>query len=110
MSLNCTVPVGLPPALDATLAVNVTACPYSAGLSEEVTLIATFGCVTLNVRSTDVAALFLLSPACIALTVTVPTPLIVTVLPLMLAGPETMLKLTGKFDEAVALTLKGASP
>ena len=28
----------------------------------------------------------------------------------MLAGPETMLKLTGRPDEAVALTANGASP
>ena len=41
---------------------------------------------------------------------TVPWPVIVTVLPEMLAGPDTMLKLTASPDEAEALTANGASP
>ena len=45
-----------------------------------------------------------------ARTVTVPAPVIVTVLPAIVAGPERMLKLTASPDEAVALTVKGASP
>ena len=60
--------------------------------------------------STGVAGLKLVSPACVALTVTVPTPVMVTVLPLMVTGPERIWKLTGKPDDAVALTVKGASP
>ena len=36
--------------------------------------------------------------------------MIVTVLPAIVAGPETMLKLTARPDEAVALTPNGASP
>ena len=51
-----------------------------------------------------------MSPACEARIVTVPAPVIVTVLPLIVAGPEKTLKLTGKPDEAVALTLNGGSP
>ena len=50
------------------------------------------------------------SPACVALTVTVPMPVMVTVLPLIVAGPEKIWKLTGKPDDAVALTVKGGSP
>ena len=42
---------------------------------------------------------------------TVPTPPVnVTVLPLTDAGPESMAKLAGSPEEAVALTAKGASP
>jgi hypothetical protein len=32
------------------------------------------------------------------------------VLPEIVAGPDTMLKLTGKLEEAVAVTVKGALP
>ena len=49
-------------------------------------------------------------PACDARTFTMPAPVIVTVLPEMVAGPETMLKLTGSPDDAVALTANGGAP
>ena len=65
---------------------------------------------TVKLWSTDGAAFQFVSPDCAARTVTVPAPVMVTVLPEMLAGPEAMLKLTGKPDEAVALTLNAASP
>ena len=39
-----------------------------------------------------------------------PAPVSVTMLPEMVAGPETMLKLTARPDEAVAFTAKGAEP
>src|ERR1043166_9372057 len=45
------------------------------------------------------AALKLLSPACEARTVTVPVPVMVTVLPLIVAGPDTMLKLIARPDD-----------
>ena len=44
------------------------------------------------------------------MTVTVPVPVIVTVFPVIVAEPETMEKLTGRPEEAVALTSKGESP
>jgi hypothetical protein len=56
------------------------------------------------------AAFQLASPDWEARTVTVPAPVIVTTLPAIVAGPETMLKLTGRPEEAVALTVNGASP
>ena len=56
------------------------------------------------------AALKTPSPLCDACTVTVPAPVIVSVVPDSVAGPDTMLKLTGNPDEAVALRAKGASP
>jgi hypothetical protein len=65
---------------------------------------------TVKVCSTVVAALKVPFPACVAATVTGPAPVIVTVLPLMVAGPEAMLKLTGSAELAVALTVNGASP
>ncbi len=42
--------------------------------------------------------------------VTVPAPVIVTVTPLSVAGPETIWKLTGRPEVAEALRAKGASP
>ena len=41
---------------------------------------------------------------------TVPAPVIVTVLPAMVAGPETMLKVTARPDDEVALTGNAGSP
>ena len=64
----------------------------------------------MNDWSTLTAALWLLSPACEALMVTAPAPVIVTVLPLIEAGPDKMLKLTTNPDEAEALTVNGGSP
>ena len=42
--------------------------------------------------------------------VTRPVPVSVTVLPVIVAGPETILKLTGNPEEAVAMRVNGASP
>ena len=67
-------------------------------------------CATANDWSTLGAAFQSVSPDCEARTVTVPAPVMVTVLPAIVAGPETMLKLTDRPDEAVALTVNGASP
>jgi hypothetical protein len=41
---------------------------------------------------------------------TVPVPVMCTVLPKIVAGPETMLKFTASPEDAVALTVKSASP
>ena len=49
------------------------------------------------------------SPACEARTVTVPVPVSVTTSPSMVAGPEAMLKATGRPDDEVALRVKGGS-
>ncbi len=49
-------------------------------------------------------------PACAARTTTVPTPIRVTVLPLIVAGPETMEKDGIKPLLAVALRVNGAFP
>src|SRR5258708_25090297 len=65
---------------------------------------------TENDWSTGGAALQFVSPGCEARTVTVPAPVIVRVLPEIVAGPESTLKLTAKPEEAVALRFKGASP
>jgi len=62
----------------------------------------------LNVRGTSGAALKLLLPACDAVIVQLPVPVIVTVLPDTVQLPEAE-KLTGNPDEAVALTVKGGS-
>ena len=50
------------------------------------------------------------SPDCEARTGTVPAPVMVTAPADTVAGPETMVKLTGRPDEAVAVTVNGASP
>src|SRR5881396_461557 len=58
---------------------------------------------TVKLRSMFAAASWLPSPLCDARSTTVPAPVIVTVLLTIVAGPETMLKPTARFDEAVAL-------
>jgi hypothetical protein len=65
---------------------------------------------TVNDWSTGVAALKLLSPPWKALTTTVPAPVMVTVLPLTVAGPDTIWKVTGSPDDAAAVTVNGALP
>lgn len=62
-----------------------------------------------KLRSTLVAALKVASPACEARTVTVPEPVSVTTLLLKVAGPETMLNVTGKAELAVAVIGNGGS-
>ena len=58
LSLNCTVPVGVPvPAGPATVAVNVTDCPKSDGLADEVTVVVVAAFAMLKVCGTFVAAL-----------------------------------------------------
>jgi hypothetical protein len=64
---------------------------------------------TVNDRSTEVAALLLLSPACDAVMVQGPAPVMCTVLPLTVQLPAAE-KLTDKPELAVALTVKSDSP
>ena len=52
-----------------------------------------------NDCSTSGAAAWLPLPGCVARTTTVPTPVMVTMLPSMVAGPEKMLKATDRPDE-----------
>ena len=59
--------------------------------------------------STDKAAFQFVSPDWEARTVTAPAPVMVRVLAETVAGPETMLKLTARPEEAVALRVEGAS-
>jgi hypothetical protein len=60
---------------------------------------------------TSEAALYFASPAWLAATATLPTPVIVMLLPEIVAGPDFTLKVTGKLLEEVgAVTAKGASP
>jgi len=59
---------------------------------------------------TSGAALYELSPAWDARTVTLPAPAMWTALPERVAGPEAILKLTGRPEEAVALTVKSLLP
>src|SRR5581483_4959894 len=61
-------------------------------------------------RSTSPAGLKLSDPACDARTTTVPAPLMCTVDPLIVAGPDAMLNETGKPDEALAVTPKSDAP
>ena len=66
------------------------------------------GAVTAKVWSTLAAAKYCAFPAWLARTVTTPTaPVRVIVLPTMVAGPLTILKLTAKPDVAVAETANG---
>jgi hypothetical protein len=65
---------------------------------------------TVNDWFTLGAAFQLASPDWEARTVTLPTPVMVTKPPEIVAGPETILKVTGRPEEAVALTANGASP
>ena len=64
----------------------------------------------MNVCLAVTAALYKVLPAWFASITAVPEPVIVTVLPLMVKGPEIFLNVTGKPDEAVAARLNGASP
>ena len=60
---------------------------------------------------TSEAALYFASPAWLAATATLPTPVIVMLLPEIVAGPDFTLKVTGKLLLAVgAVTANEASP
>jgi hypothetical protein len=63
-----------------------------------------------NVCAEGVAAAWFASPACAAVTVTLPAPVTVRVEPETVAGPEVTAKLTGKPDDAVAVRVMGATP
>ena len=65
--------------------------------------------VTKKLCVTTGAALKLLFPPCDASIITVPIPVKVTVLTERVAGPETIRKLTGRPEDALAEIVNGAS-
>ena len=65
---------------------------------------------TVIVWITSRAAVLFRSPACDALIVMVPAPVIVRVLPLIAPGPLVTLKVTGRPEVAVAINVYGESP
>jgi hypothetical protein len=65
---------------------------------------------TANVRLTDGAGPKLVLPAWLAVIVTLPPPVRVTVLPESVAGPELTTNATGNPEVAAAVSAKGASP
>src|SRR6266478_6404805 len=89
-----TIPRGADPMPNAFCGLNVIALAFAAS----------------NDWSLEAAALKLLSPGCDARTVTVPAAVMVIVLPLIVAGPDTMVKLIARPDDADALTVNGGSP
>ena len=107
MSLLSLPPGGAGTVLSAP--VNVTVCPLLEGLGEEATAVVVFALPIENVRPTSVAAVKLLSPACEAVIVPEPAPVIWTLLPLIVQLPEA-LKLTARPEVEVALTVKSGSP
>src|SRR5207247_9653075 len=107
-SLNCTVPLGVP-APDVTVAVKVTFCPKLDGFKEQSGAVAVLAFAIVKVCGTLVAALKFALQGCAAVIVHEPAPVRWTVLPANVQLPVA-LKLTLKPEEAVALTLKSASP
>ena len=96
--------------LDEALALTLNGGSPNVFPESRLNVIVWFALITVNVRSTGGAALKVALPACDARTVTTPAPVMVTVLPETVAGPETILKLTVSPELAVALTSKGALP
>ena len=108
LSLNCAVPLGVP-APDVTVAVKVTLWPKLDGFTEASSAVAVLAFAIVKVCGTLVAALKFALPGCAAVIVHEPAPVRWTVLPANVQLPVA-LKLTLKPEEAVALTLKSASP
>jgi hypothetical protein len=61
--LNVTVPVGVPPELDVTVALNVTLCPKLEGFALDATVVAVVYLFTVSVKIADVLARNVVSPA-----------------------------------------------
>src|SRR6266571_2235311 len=72
-SLNCTVPVGVP-AADVTVAVNVTFWPEFDGFGVAETAVAVAALAIVKLCCTFVAALYVPLPACEAVIVQLPAP------------------------------------
>jgi hypothetical protein len=70
-SLNVTIPVGVPPPLLVTVAVNVTACPNVLGLAEEESPVAVAPTIYVNLSA---ALVGLVPPGVVTVTSTVPLP------------------------------------
>src|SRR6185369_10092559 len=91
--LNCTVPPGVPDpgALALTVTVNVTLCPNTDGLADELTTLVVLALLTVCVKSADVLARKFPSPLYTAVTTCGPT-LSELIAPLVALPP---LRLTG---------------
>ena len=61
--LNATVPVGVPPEIDVTVALNVTLCPKLEGFALDVTVVAVVYLLTVSVKIAEVLAKNVVSPA-----------------------------------------------
>jgi hypothetical protein len=61
-SLKVTVPAGIPPVDEITVAVKVTACPTDEGLTEDVSVVVVVACVTVCERADDELPRKLVSP------------------------------------------------
>jgi hypothetical protein len=103
--LKVTVPPGTP-AGDVTAAEKVKLCPGS--LEEEISVVVDALAIW-NERATSVAGSWFESPPCEAVIVHSPAPLMCTLDPDVLHWPNAA-KLTGRPEEADALTMKSASP
>jgi hypothetical protein len=66
-SLNVTDPFGVPPKRAVTVAVSVTDCPYTDGLSEEISAVAVGALFTTCATAAEVLAGRCGSPAYVAL-------------------------------------------
>src|ERR1043165_550737 len=112
LSLKVTVPVGGPGAAGLTFTKKSALCPAPEGFAEEKTSVVVAAFAIWNDCWTLDAALKLESPGCEAVTVQLPAPLMVMVLPFV--PPEVQLpeaeKLTARPEVAVALTVNGWSP
>jgi hypothetical protein len=109
-SRKLTDPVGVP-ADEDTVADNVNALCKNVGMVPQASRTAVAAWFTTMLFVTCVAAVKLVLPVWFAATTTVPAPVMVSVLPVILPGPETMLKVTGLPEPPpVALRVIGATP
>jgi hypothetical protein len=102
------VPVGVPIS-EETITFRAMELWTRAGFVDDVMTIAGTAWLTTIVRETGVAAAKLLSPGWVAVTVTVPAPVRLKVLPVSVAGPVTA-NATGSPEVAVAERTIGALP
>src|SRR5215831_15307841 len=109
-SLNVTVPVGVPvPAGPITIAVRVTLWARFDGFADEFSEVVVPALAIVKLCGTSVAAAKFVSPPCFAVIVQEPAPVKCTVFVLIVQLPLAV-KLADRVDEAVALTVKSASP
>src|SRR5215472_3721904 len=111
-SLKITVPVAVVFPTPVTVAVKVTLWLKFDGFAEELTAVVVAACAIVNCCGTSVAALKLVSPACFAVIVHEPAPVMCTVpgAGVVTVHWPTGVKVTGKLEFAVGFTRKSASP